>query len=224
MLKAIIYDIGGTLVKTDTAVIASLEYALKENGIFVFNKEKIINSLGKSSLYNITLAVKSSYNGDDVDSVIERVRKSYKKIFPQKMFTHGKIFPDVIESLSKLKKLGIKQAILTGFLNKEAELILTTLNLKSYFSVLVTVDQVHNLRPHPEALNLAIKKLGCLENECIYIGDTIADIQMAKNAHVKMICVQTGVQNNYLLKKKKPDYFLQGIPQATDLIIKQLSI
>lgn len=220
MIKAIIYDIGGTLVKTDTAVIGALEYALKENGIYIYDKERIINSLGRSSLHNITLAVTSSYKGDDTDIVIKHVHKSYEKIFPQQMIAHAKVFPGVTDSLSKLKKLGFQQAILTGFVKKEAELILTKLRLVPYFSVIITVDQVHNLRPNPEALKRAMEKLNCSENECIYIGDTIADIQMAKNAGVTMICVRTGVQNNTLLKQEKPDYFLHDVTQATERILK----
>jgi len=62
-------------------------------------------------------------------------------------------------------------------------------------------------------------RLGYTKEECIYVGDTVADIQMAKNANMKVVCVKTGIQNNDLLLKESPDYFVDNLHH----VVKSLS-
>jgi phosphoglycolate phosphatase-like HAD superfamily hydrolase len=42
------------------------------------------------------------------------------------------------------------------------------------------------------------------------VGDTVADIQMARNAGVPIVCVNTGIQERSLLAAENPDYFVKN--------------
>jgi|SaaInlLV_10m_DNA_2_1039722.scaffolds.fasta_scaffold27237_2 HAD superfamily hydrolase (TIGR01549 family) len=222
MIKAFIFDIGGTLVKTDDSVLNAIELALKENGLELANKEKVISVLGTSMYMCVKTAVETSYSGQDIDKKIEHCYKSMKNIFPKKVISHFKIFQGVLKGLQQLKNSGIKLALFTGFDKDELNFFLHELKLSEFFDVAVTIDDVKKPRPCPEGLLLEIEELGVKKEECIYVGDTVADIQMAKNAKVNIVCVKTGAQNNELLEKEKPNYFVEDISEMIKLLSNKL--
>lgn len=219
MIKAVIFDIGGTLVKTDKAILDATEKALAQNGIRLQDRNKVIHSFGKSTHFVIVSAVELSYLGSDIDRKIDQCWQSFKQIFPKKVVKDFTVFPQVEEVLQILKNKGIKIVIFTGFDRKETQFILTKLKLTDYFDFSITKDDVKKARPDPEALFLAVNKLGLAKNECIYVGDTIADIQMARNAKMKMVCVKTGIQDNQLLKKENPNYFVRDTKEMLTILL-----
>ena len=216
MMRAVIFDIGGTLIKTDTAILDAVRKALKENDIILKEKEKVIQAFGKSTHVVIVAAVEQSYSGSDIDRKIDQCWESFNRIFPRKVKRDFTVFPHVEEVLGKLKRRGVKLAIYTGFDRNETQFLLSGLKLAGYFDFSITKDDVKKVRPDPEALVLAINKLGVEKDECIYVGDTVADIQMAKNAKMKMVCVKTGIQENDLLSKEKPDYFVEDTKEMLE--------
>ena len=216
MIKAFIFDIGGTLVKTDDVLINTIRLVLKQNNLELINKDKVINVFGKNTHTLIKTAVELSYSGVGIDEKIKKCWESFKFIFPKKVVSNFKNFPTVVNTLKLLKNKGIKLAILSGFNKVEADLILKEMGLLQFFDAIITVDDTKEPRPSPEGLLLAIKKLGFDKSGlkyCIYVGDTVADIQMAKNAKKRVVCVRTGPQNNKLLEDANPDYFVDNLSE-----------
>jgi phosphoglycolate phosphatase-like HAD superfamily hydrolase len=124
--------------------------------------------------------------------------------------------------LNFLKKKQIKMAIFTGLVRSEAEFLLGKTGLSIFFCFLVTADEVIEPRPHPDALIQAAKRLGVNVDECVYVGDTLLDIEMAKNAKMRVICVKTGPQDKALLKSMNPDYFVEDMSEMLDKIKYEL--
>jgi phosphoglycolate phosphatase len=56
------------------------------------------------------------------------------------------------------------------------------MGLRSYFTVIMGRDQVRNGKPHPEMTEAACRRLGIKPEEAVVIGDSNADMQMAKQA------------------------------------------
>lgn len=222
MIKAFIFDVGGTLVKTDEAIFHAIGLALKENGVVLKDRKKVIHALGKNTYIIVKTAVEISYSGKDVKEKGNICFESFKKIFPKHVITHFKLFPHVKETLELFKKRGIKLAVFTGFDRTEAKFLLEKMHLSKYFDFVVTVEDVEEPRPHPDALILAAKRLEIKVGECIYVGDTVVDIQMAKNAKMKVVCVKTGIQDNKILEKEKPDYFVKDFSEMMEQISSQL--
>ena len=157
MIKAVIFDIGGVLVKTDVALFEAMKMSLAENDIDLENEQKVIDSFGRSSLYCLETAVKVSYAGSDLEAKLEKCTKSFLDIFPNKVISHFIVFPGVIESLRLLQNKNIRLVCYTGFDKAEADFFLDSMRLREYFETIVTADDVKRLRPDPEALLLAEK-------------------------------------------------------------------
>ena len=218
MIKGCIFDIGGTLVKTDEALLKAIKMSLRKNGLIPPPDKFIISHFGASSHNNIKKNVERVYSGKNLGYMIKKCYKEYKKIFPKRVIKFFQVFPNAENTLSELKKRNIKIACQTGFSKNEAESILEYFDLMKYFDILITADDVKRFRPHPEAMLLTLKKMGIKRKECFYIGDTIKDIEFAKNSKVKIVCVTTGVQSNKDLEKLEPDFLIDDISEMLKLI------
>jgi len=222
MIKAFIFDIGGVLIKTDKAILDAIELALRKNNIQFIDRYTVAHGLGKNNYINVKTAVKVSYTGKDIKEKVEKCFDAFESIFPHDVTSSFKIFPNVIDTLELLRSKGIKLAVFTGFNRTEAEFLFKRINLSKYFDFIVTVDDVKEPRPHPDALILAADRLNVKINECMYVGDAIADIQMAKNAQMTVVCVKTGVQDNNKLKKENPDYFVEDLSEMIEQLSSEL--
>ncbi|MFX1516421.1 MAG: HAD family hydrolase [Promethearchaeota archaeon] len=101
------------------------------------------------------------------------------------------VFPEVPETLRKLKQRGLKLAIVSNgsprLLRKRFAPYL------HFFDVLVDSKSISYWKPSPKPIYYAIRKLGVSVDEVIFIGDTIVDLLAAKQARVKIVLVETGV-------------------------------
>ncbi len=220
-VKAIIFDIGGTLVKTDDAIIEAVHLALKENNLKIKDDKIITDAFGKSIHHIVKTAVEASYSCKDSKDKSDKLEKCYnslKQIFPKKVIDKFKLFPKVKEILQLLKEKGIKMGIFTGFNSEEAEFFLQKMGIRKFFDAVVTLDHVKNPRPDPEGLLTEAKELGAEKEECIYVGDAVPDIHMAKNAGIKVVCVKTGVQENSMLEAEEPEYFVEDIDEMVRIL------
>src|SRR5207245_1033902 len=59
------------------------------------------------------------------------------------------------------------------------------------FDVLIGGEDLHNLKPDPEGLLIAVERLSV--KEAIYVGDTVIDAEAARRANLPFVAVLTGV-------------------------------
>ena len=218
MINTIIFDMGGVLVKTDEAIVDAVFSALKKNGLNPTDREIVYKAFGRSNRFNVETAVSSCYFGTDIDQVSDKCFKTFEQIFPNEVLSEFRLFSGNLEALQILKDKGVKLGIFTGFNRSEAFELLESLKIKDFFSVIVTLDDVKSVRPDPIGVLKALELLKAKNEECLYVGDTVVDIQMARNANLKCVCVKSGVQANQLLEIEKPDYFVEDIREMVRVI------
>ena len=211
MIQAFIFDIGGVLVKNDEALLEAIFLSLRQNGLDPQDRETVLNAFGQSNYINVETAVRTCYSGADFSATVDRCMETFKAVFPLDVASSFEIFPGNLDVLTQLKNKGFKLAVFTGLSRLEAEVSLDSVGVKTFFDAIVTLDDVEHTRPNPEGLQRSAEKLGCSLQDCIYVGDTVADIQMAHNANVPIVCVKTGVQSNDVLAAEVPDYFLENL-------------
>jgi pyrophosphatase PpaX len=219
MIEACIFDIGGVLIKTDTAYLAATQTSLSRNNLPLPPRSEIIKYLGTTDYHLIRSVVGLVYQGDDINSMYEKCYASFQSLFPEKILDELEVLPGVERCLQELSKRGIRLACQTGMKFGEASTILGHFNLLSYFPIIITLDDVKNPRPDPEAIYLTLMRLGITDkSRCLYIGDTFTDIRFARNAGVKIACTTTGAQKREILEKEKPDYIVDNITEILRLL------
>jgi len=84
-------------------------------------------------------------------------------------------------------------------------------NLAAYFSACVCSEDSPRKKPHPAPLKLAIDRIGADPEECVYVGDTAEDIEMARRAGVRPIGVLGPFPTAERIRAARPDTLLRSI-------------
>jgi HAD superfamily hydrolase (TIGR01549 family) len=83
--------------------------------------------------------------------------------------------------------------------------------LTEYFSACVCSEDAPKKKPHPAPLRLALQQLRADPVECVYVGDTWEDIEMARCAGVRPIGVLGPFPTAQQIRAARPDVLLRSI-------------
>jgi HAD superfamily hydrolase (TIGR01509 family) len=90
------------------------------------------------------------------------------------------------------------------------------------FHARVCSGDTKHKKPHPGPLNLALRCIGLEATQCVYVGDSPEDVQMAKSAHVRAIGVLGPFPTEKRLRAAKPDLLLNSLAELP-AALKQLA-
>ena len=114
---------------------------------------------------------------------------------------HIKIMEDTRDMLKLLSKK-YKLALVTNRGSSTIRL-LDHFNIRNYFDVVVTANDVLHPKPSPEPIRLALKKLKVKSSEAIYVGDAMSDSIAAKRAKVISANLNKKADSKYHIKDLK---------------------
>jgi len=135
------------------------------------------------------------------------------KGFEMRSAESSKLFPETLTTLRKLKRLGYKMGIITNTSKKAVDFVFSKYELGEFFEVVATREDVKRLKPDPEGILLALKKLG--ETEFFLVGDLIYDAQAAENAGGLSIIVNRNPSKDL---EFPADYVVQSLAEIPALI------
>ena len=178
-MKAIIWDLDGTLIDSYEVIVGSIYDGLKDLDIYI-DKKVIADHV---QTYSVTSFIKmiSDKTGIDSDIIFDNYFKyNDQRNLQIKAIVHAK------ESLETLSQRNILHLMYTHKSNITFE-ILENLDMLKYFKEILTIDDGFKRKPDPEALNYLLNKYQLDKNEVFYVGDRSLDIESAINAGVKSI-------------------------------------
>ena len=81
----------------------------------------------------------------------------------------------------------------------------------SLIRTIITSDDVDKRKPAPDPLIMCAQTLALRPANCVYVGDTITDMQAGKAAGMRTIGVLTGFDDYKSLSKEQPDAIIDSI-------------
>jgi len=195
-IKAIIWDLDGTLIDFKINSIKARRKAIKILRNFGIPKEKL--SSKTPLLENIKISKEFfTENGllvDKIKGIIKEVNNAVILVEHEAAIkatsTEG-----IIEVLEFAKKKNLKQAVFTYNTHRNARTSLETAGINHYFEVVAGRDDVKNLKPHPDHLKYICERINVNLDEVVVIGDTGRDIEAAINIGSRSIALNTKIPN-----------------------------
>lgn len=186
-LRAVLFDLDGTLVDTAPDIAAALNrlLQLKSRPALDYDSIRPVVSQGGAAL--ITLAFPDA---DPVDAA--RLREEFLDIYRSCLQEDSRLFPEMAELLDYIEGRGWSWGIVTnkpGWLTRP---LLAAMALDSRIDCLVCGDMVDRPKPDPEPLLLACRQLDCNPDQAVYIGDARRDIEAARSAGMHTIAAGYG--------------------------------
>ena len=208
MIKAVIFDLDGTLVKTEK--LKAISYAkaavklrpndLEENEVIEGFKEFVGLSrkeVADGLLKKFDLESKASklIKEFEVDSAWEAYVKIRLEIYTNMIADANVLLENRwshnLTLLEAANKAFCKIGLATMSHSKQANRVLEVLEIKDKFDVIATRDHVENGKPNPEIYFLVADKLGIKPSNCLVIEDSPAGVEGGINAGMEVIAVAT---------------------------------
>lgn len=107
--------------------------------------------------------------------------------------------PGVPVFVESLARAGVPRAVATSATRRDLERVLDELGLRRHFEVVVTADDVHWSKPHPEVYLKAAAGLGVEPSACVVFEDSVVGVHAARAAGMRVIGVTSAHTDAELL-------------------------
>lgn len=219
MIKAVILDLDGTILNSVDAFWRAFNVGVTHFELLPVAKERLLELMGEGVglaeiLRDIYRELTSEPGIMMVDEIEREIRRAY-------LAGGGDVEVGLTEGarelLNQLKGKGIKIGIVTGrtIASERQWQQLAKLNVAHLIDVVVTAA-VTRRKPAPDTINICLEKLELRPNECLFIGDSPADIAAGKAAGVRTVALTTGVTPSQVLSVKSPDFMFDNLYRLVD--------
>jgi HAD superfamily hydrolase (TIGR01549 family) len=174
MYKTVIFDIDGTLIDTEHAVLSSLQKMLNDDYGKYYTFEElhfVLGIPGAQSLPQLGIS--------DIASANERWN-----VYMKGFFWSVKVFDGVAEVLSSLADHKVCTGIVTSKTREELRSDFIPFGLMKYLSFIVCADDTDEHKPNPKPILKFLEIANAEPKTSVYIGDTDYDFQCARSAGI----------------------------------------
>jgi beta-phosphoglucomutase len=191
--RAVLWDLDGTLVDTALVHWRAWRESLPATAARQLSWEEFLPTFG---LRNDTLIPKwlGTYPSAAEIRRISDVKEEHYRALLGKVSI--KPAPGAEHWLRRLRGLGWRQAIATMTSHQNLELILLALNIGQYLDTIVTAEDVARGKPAPDVFLTAAERLAVPPARCLVIEDSLAGVEAARRAGMRVIRVGPAVQGN----------------------------
>ncbi len=197
MVKAIIFDLDGTLCNTIEDIRTGLNAMLTKLGYKTRSRADVIKFINNGAKTLVRRALPKEVQGVEfiVDSALEVYTNEYAKCYCE--FTEA--YNGIEYMLAELKRKGYKLAVFSNKQDKFVKDIISRLFNKKLFSE-VLGQSAFPAKPDPTGLHYIAKQLGVKLSSCVYVGDSDIDIKTAQNADIEIIGCDWGYRGEEFLR------------------------
>ena len=214
VLRAVIFDLDGTLLNTIDDLAASTNAALAKNGMAQRTTDEVRSFVGNGVRKLIERAVPQ---GTD-EKTVETVLASFVEHYRAHDRDHTAPYPGIIALLEALNRAGVKCAVVSNKIEPSVKAL-----CREYFGELVSAAvgdaQGRQTKPDPAGVQEAMARLGVEKEECIYVGDSDVDIYTGHNAGMRTIGVTWGFRSEALLREAGADHLCHSAKELHDLLL-----
>ena len=217
-IRAVMFDLDGTLLDTAPDFIAVVNTLLQEN-----KRDELPHHIIRASVSNGSKAmVMMAFAIEETHENFQPLRARLLELYTQHIAVFTKPFPGIQDLLDKLAKHNIAWGIATNKPAAYTAPLMEQLNMLPAPAIVICPDHVQDSKPHPESLFLAAKELGCTPQEIIYIGDHQRDIECGKRAESITIAAAYGYVGDENIDNWKADYRVEHAEEIWPIIQKYL--
>lgn len=187
LLRAVLFDLDGTLLDTAPDLIRVLNQVRVEQG-----RPELPYALARTQVsHGSTGLIRLGF--PDVDAVtFERLRERLLELYAGQLALGTRLFDGCQDVLDALAARAMRWGIVTnkpGFLTDP---LLAALGLDRVAGCVVSGDTLPQRKPHPAPLLLAADRLSLPAAHCLYVGDAERDVQSARAAGMPVLVARYG--------------------------------
>ena len=194
-IKAVIWDLDGTLLNTLDDLAASVNAALAMNGMPLRSTEEVRAFVG-NGIRNLMIR---AVPGGEANPAFDKALEDFIRHYGAHSRDRTRPYDGILEMLDKLSAAGVKHAIVSNKIDFAVKAL-----SRAYFGermcAAIGDDPSRARKPAPDSVFAAMREMGVTAQETVYVGDSDVDVLTARNAGVPCVAVLWGFRDEACLR------------------------
>jgi phosphoglycolate phosphatase len=192
-----LFDVDGTLMHSEPDITGAIQEVLRANGRTNVSGEFLRGYIGRH-LIDVFLDV--GFERGAIDKLIA----DYRVIYLARKHAATSVYPGVLEMLGSL---GGRKSTATTKGTPTTRAILEQFGLLAHFDHVQGTDGFP-AKPEPDVILAALGALGASPKDCLFVGDSAADMEAGARAGVQRCAVRWGYGDVADMARWKPEYWI----------------
>jgi HAD superfamily hydrolase (TIGR01509 family) len=215
MLRAVLFDLDGTLADTERQNAESVARALAAHGRQLDDEERhFVIGHGWNEIYH-HLVLKGGVTLGFGELVEAAARQREKLVETEGL----DVLPGAVDTVKRLSSR-YRSAVVSGSSRTEVEMCLRALGVLDCFPWFIGAEDTARGKPAPDGYLLAAERLGVAPRECLVLEDSTAGIRAAREAGMRCVAVRAG--NFARQPQEEADVVVDTLTDVDDRLLAQL--
>jgi phosphoglycolate phosphatase len=210
-VRALIFDLDGTLIDSKRDLIHSVNAMLEEMRRPQLAAETISGYIGHGAPQLVARAL----GGTATEEELKHALQFFLAYYENHKMDNTCAYPEVRETLERLKHLPM--AVLTNKPTRISLRILNALGLANYFRVIYGGNSFETKKPDPLGAKTILREFGIAAGEALLVGDSEVDVQTARNAGTLAAAVNYGFGVHDRVKYPA-DVYVEGFGELVEIV------
>ena len=216
-MKALLFDLDGTLCDTLGDLTASMNYVLRTFDYPVCTVDEMRTYVGNGLQMQVRRAMPTGAPESHLASGVALLRAHYAKHCTD----HTAPYPGMAETVAKLRESGLRLAVITNKPHESAVRIVSTVFPADTFAIIAGNLPGGPLKPDPAPLLDAMAALGVTPFEAAYVGDSDVDVRFAHAAGLRCYGCAWGFRGRQHLEQAGADVILDRPEQLLEHFLRE---
>lgn len=211
-VRAVVFDLDGTLIDSRGDIAASCNYALASVGRQELTLAEVSALVGDGARTLVARAARLPETHPEVDVLLGHFL-AYYQAHP---IDYTAVLPHALATLAALVAGGFRLAICTNKPRATTDAVIDALDLGRFFTAVVAGDDLPTKKPHPGQLEALAAVLRLVPAELVMVGDGPQDVLAGQAAGARTVAVKNGFSPWARLAPTNPDVALDdlsGLPR-----------
>jgi len=195
-IRAVVWDLDGTLLNTLDDLAASVNHALAVHGMPRRTLDEVRRFVGNGVANLVARSVPEGTPAHTTAAVLDTFRAHYA----QHNMDNTAPYPGILEGLAALKAMGVPMAVVSNKLEPAVEVL-----CQHFFADTLTVAvgdiPGRPVKPAPDSTLAALARLGVPPEQALFVGDSEVDVLTAQNVGMPMLAVSWGFRDADVLRQ-----------------------
>jgi phosphoglycolate phosphatase len=187
-MRALIFDLDGTLIDSKSDLIHAVNAMLNEMGRERLDHQTISGYIG----HGAPMLVSRALGGNAKEEELRKGLQFFLAYYEEHKLDSTSAYPGVAETLAELTRKQMRMAVLTNKPVRISVRILEGLGLAKYFRVVYGGNSFETKKPDPFGANKILGEFGVAAGEAMMVGDSEVDVQTARHAGTTAVAVNYG--------------------------------
>ncbi|MCB1858386.1 MAG: phosphoglycolate phosphatase [Gammaproteobacteria bacterium] len=216
--KLIVIDLDGTLVDSVPDLAFCIDAMMAKLNLPPRGEAAVRNWVGNGIEKLVKRALLGQLDGEPDEVLFKQAYAVFLSLYAAHNGERSRLYPAVKQGLDYLHAAGYTLVCVTNKAGQFTGPLLSALGIRDHFALVISGDTLPQKKPHPAPLLHAAQSMEMDPREALMLGDSVNDVQAARAAGFRIICVSYGYNHGEDIRDAKPDAVIDSFAELAQLL------